>query len=77
MAGRLVIPYPVPISFFEDTVYFMDFTRMTLSKANVYIGASSLTVLRHDNTATPPVDVVVMHQTLQATRTLPCLDYCN
>lgn len=57
--GGAVIPHPFGISLFEHNVYFTDWTKMAVMKANKFTDSSSQVVY---STPQTPHGVAVIHQ---------------
>lgn len=73
--GGAIIPHPFGISLFEHTVYFTDWTKMAVLKANKFTDNSPQVVYRTSQT---PHGVAVIHQLKQPQGTLHCgLNKCN
>lgn len=60
--GGAVIPHPFGISLFEHNVYFTDWTKMAVMKANKFTDSSSQVVY---STSQTPHGVAVIHQLKQ------------
>lgn len=60
--GGSVIPHPFGISLFEHNVYFTDWTKMAVMKANKFTDSSPQVVY---STAQTPHGVAVIHQLKQ------------
>uniref|UniRef100_I3JQD0 EGF-like domain-containing protein n=1 Tax=Oreochromis niloticus TaxID=8128 RepID=I3JQD0_ORENI len=67
--GGTVIPHPFGISLFEHNVYFTDWTKMAVMKANKFTDSSSEVVYRTSQT---PHGVAVIHQLKQPHVPNPC-----
>uniref|UniRef100_A0A3Q4H6C5 Low-density lipoprotein receptor-related protein 2 n=1 Tax=Neolamprologus brichardi TaxID=32507 RepID=A0A3Q4H6C5_NEOBR len=67
--GGTVIPHPFGISLFEHNVYFTDWTKMAVMKANKFTDRSSEVVYRTSQT---PHGVAVIHQLKQPQVPNPC-----
>ena len=60
--GGAVIPHPFGISLFEHNVYFTDWTKMAVMKANKFTDSSPQVVYRTSQT---PHGVAVIHRLKQ------------
>ncbi|KAM7407483.1 hypothetical protein PAMA_003284 [Pampus argenteus] len=67
--GGAVIPHPFGISLFEHNVYFTDWTKMAVMKANKFTDSSSQVVY---STSQTPHGVAVIHQLKQPHVPNPC-----
>uniref|UniRef100_A0A673WK35 Low density lipoprotein receptor-related protein 2a n=1 Tax=Salmo trutta TaxID=8032 RepID=A0A673WK35_SALTR len=67
--GGAVIPHPFGISLFEHTVYFTDWTKMAVMKANKFSDTNPQVVY---TTSQTPHGVQVVHQLRQPYVTNPC-----
>lgn len=57
--GGSIIPHPFAISLFESTIYYTDWTKMAVMKANKFSDSSPQVVY---NTAQTPHGVAVIHR---------------
>ncbi|CAG5865572.1 unnamed protein product [Menidia menidia] len=67
--GGSVVPHPFGISLFEHNVYFTDWTKMAVMKANKFTDSSPQVVYRTSQT---PHGVAVIHQLKQPQVPNPC-----
>uniref|UniRef100_A0A671YSP2 Low density lipoprotein receptor-related protein 2a n=1 Tax=Sparus aurata TaxID=8175 RepID=A0A671YSP2_SPAAU len=67
--GGAVVPHPFGISLFEHNVYFTDWTKMAVMKANKFSDGSPQVVY---NTTQTPHGVAVIHQLKQPYVSNPC-----
>lgn len=70
--GGTVIPHPFGISLFEHSVYFTDWTKMAVMKANKFTDTSPQVVY---GTAQTPHGVAVIHQLKQPQGKGPSLSH--
>ncbi len=64
LSGRLQTPHPFSISVFENSIFWSDWTRMTVKKMNKYNGVDGVMTLAQDNTRTP-YGITVIHPVKQ------------